>query len=775
MSTTPAVTHLSAQSSSGGHAKRSDRAYSHSASSSSEDPGTYSSEDSDSDSPSTSRYPRSKDKGKARATNPTKPRPALRDSSDDERTTAPGARKRKRKHARVSHGPSGHRDDEAPRARARRFDWSHGPGKAARAYLETRFEEWAHCGEKDLRETITKEAEEYVVTHYDFPQHTSGDVRKCVRTWFRNAQRRAQREARVDRPSLQSADHPADLPPRIALNLANEFKKAMKGRATSAAAHWARSHESLVRERMQGSKIGDRQHAVKACFDALPEEEQRLWRIRAKEEVNRADAKPNRCFDNQRMLPQLLGKVLDQFPGYGPENFGSLVMYVRIGMRDQEGVILREEITVGAPIEADCRSFASFEGGAHIVEQERWERFLHKVLPSNPLRGDPRLIVTPEGIASLPEVDNSWTRDDFVALMDSYFRLVWTHSRGHDEPLSWPDVTANPASYLAAPWDSICARNPCTANYIDLVVLYSRLLEAQKAGTPFMFRECDDLARAGSDATNSHSVPHTPSAGARIQKVFPTPVHHSVASTPRRTHTTPLRPEHGDDLRRKDMATLFGTKNLAQDDVVGAEGVVSIARAAEGVVSIARAESRSPVHGASVCNTSSSAQSHTPPDSSARSGDHVAVEASGPVAEGRVLTGTRGGLGEGQSKEARGYEDSHHARSSAPRGEESITGFAHGKRKHTDQADSAREEPEGTISTPTADASTAIWTAFDGTPKSPSGPEGESLGGELEHSDGALSVREERPTKQRRRTKDKETTPASDQEVRKSRRIANVK
>lgn len=48
-------------------------------------------------------------------------------------------------------------------------------------------------------------------------------------------------------------------------------------------------------------------------------------------------------FRNQRVLPQLIARILDQFPGFGPENFGSLVMHVQLAMRDREGIVLRDE------------------------------------------------------------------------------------------------------------------------------------------------------------------------------------------------------------------------------------------------------------------------------------------------------------------------------------------------------------------------------------------------------------------------------------------------
>ena len=46
---------------------------------------------------------------------------------------------------------------------------------------------------------------------------------------------------------------------------------------------------------------------------------------------------------NQRILTSLLAQLLVPLPGHGPENFGSLILNVRIGMRDIDGTIIREQ------------------------------------------------------------------------------------------------------------------------------------------------------------------------------------------------------------------------------------------------------------------------------------------------------------------------------------------------------------------------------------------------------------------------------------------------
>ncbi|KAH9852433.1 hypothetical protein C2E23DRAFT_859798 [Lenzites betulinus] len=414
------------------------------------------------------------------------------------------------------------RSDPAPaRARRRRFDWSRGEGLKARGYLQSRFDEWANCADQRTRNAITEEAEEYVVMHYVFRRHNSGDVRKAVRIWFKNAQGRERNlSAAASRP-MQPADVHADVPDHVALKVAQELNKVIKGRATSGSALWAKEHEATVRQRMQGTGIGERQRAVKECFSALPDEEQEAWRARAKHAAAASATKPNACFENQRLFTQLLARVLDQFPGFGPQNFGSIVM-----------------LTVGVPTDVDSRSYGTFEGGAALQEQDRWERFLGIALPPNPIRGDGRLIVTPEGGVQLPQVTNSWTRDDIVVILDSFFRLSWAQDRADDGNLQWPTVVARPEKFLNEPWLDVGIPEPSALSLVDAILLYRRLLEAQSSNTPFRFRPLDTLtARELPTGEGPSKLPRAPSQEmgdylqpTRLKKVFPTPARPSPSS-----------------------------------------------------------------------------------------------------------------------------------------------------------------------------------------------------------------------------------------------------
>ncbi|KAH9853678.1 hypothetical protein C2E23DRAFT_903007 [Lenzites betulinus] len=160
-------------------------------------------------------------------------------------------------------------------------------------------------------------------------------------------------------------------------------------------------------------------------------------------------------------------------------------------------------------------------------------------LPPNPPRGDPQLLVTEDGQPRLPEVDNSWARDDVVTVLESYFRLCWLHARPDEAGLRWPTVTADPAKYLHAPWDVICGSDPTGLSLVEVIVFYTQLLEAQRNGNPFCFRRPNDnpthdssdpLKSSGGEfgiaqavPRVSTSVPHTPTMGTRTVKVFPTP------------------------------------------------------------------------------------------------------------------------------------------------------------------------------------------------------------------------------------------------------------
>lgn len=62
------------------------------------------------------------------------------------------------------------------RGKAKRFNWKVGTGKDARRYMESRWEEFV--SDEVRRKVVRDETAEYVSSHYKFPEHGAGDVRK---------------------------------------------------------------------------------------------------------------------------------------------------------------------------------------------------------------------------------------------------------------------------------------------------------------------------------------------------------------------------------------------------------------------------------------------------------------------------------------------------------------------------------------------------------------------------------------------------------------------
>lgn len=159
---------------------------SHSSSSHGNAPSSAASEESESDADARA-IPHKHKARNAKATSSSRPsktvRVALDDSSDGE--VKPRGRPKGKKKARPAHNmpsPSPVAGDEvthsAARNRAPCFNWSKGEGAKARAYLETRYDDWSTCSDPATRVAIRQEAEEHVVREYSFTRHTSGDVRK---------------------------------------------------------------------------------------------------------------------------------------------------------------------------------------------------------------------------------------------------------------------------------------------------------------------------------------------------------------------------------------------------------------------------------------------------------------------------------------------------------------------------------------------------------------------------------------------------------------------
>ena len=82
--------------------------------------------------------------------------------------------------------------------------------------------------------------------------------------------------------------------------------------------------------RPKSSKMRTRKTLTSATSESLTSELIAMW----------PDWYLNR---NQRVFTNLLGQLLAQLPGHGPDNFGSMVLNVRVGMRDKHGTIIREQ------------------------------------------------------------------------------------------------------------------------------------------------------------------------------------------------------------------------------------------------------------------------------------------------------------------------------------------------------------------------------------------------------------------------------------------------
>ena len=116
---------------------------------------------------------------RAHKNTPAKPFRDLDDSSDEERNTRKKATG-KRKKTKTQNG------EEQSTERAPRFNWTTGAGVQPRLYLEQRFDEWLAASTEEAKKDLEKRAAEYVASHWTFPKHNAGDVRKVstlIRTY----------------------------------------------------------------------------------------------------------------------------------------------------------------------------------------------------------------------------------------------------------------------------------------------------------------------------------------------------------------------------------------------------------------------------------------------------------------------------------------------------------------------------------------------------------------------------------------------------------------
>ncbi|KAI0359021.1 hypothetical protein OH77DRAFT_1128120 [Trametes cingulata] len=486
------------------------------------------------------------------------PRRPLIDSSDDE----DGAGKKGRKagqdpkpHAEATSKSLQARNDGA---RAPRFNWSSGDGARARDYLASRYQEWAHA-HGDERVSILKRVAEHVVTTFTFPKHNAGDVREAVKTWFRN-QRSAMSRGDIQVPGEQkskgSKPAPAHHDARRQVKAESgqdlaRFMKPIKGRATAASHLWARANADVVNDKLKGSSIGERQRVVADLFKNLPKTERDEWKAKAKLAQEEAENNPDQCFENQHYFCGLVGRLLNQFVGFGPEGVGAVIMDLRIAMREQDGSIRLANLTIGKP--DGHPAYNEFEGGADVNEQARWDRFVDSALPQNPLRRDPRLLYDDDGTPSLPNMDSTWTQNDLATTLSAYYRAIWAHgqsNKGATPALDWDAIKTSPSVYLESAWVAKGVADPATLDYVGVVIAYSNILAAQVENQPFRFRhphteeERAGLEQLPSTSTTGESTDTTALAPAdppphTAERPIPqTPSHRSrvvVYRTPERT------------------------------------------------------------------------------------------------------------------------------------------------------------------------------------------------------------------------------------------------
>ncbi|KAH9853412.1 hypothetical protein C2E23DRAFT_859330 [Lenzites betulinus] len=177
-------------------------------------------------------------------------------------------------------------------------------------------------------------------------------------------------------------------------------------------------------------------------------------------------------------------------------------------------------------------SYASLKVGRRSMNMIGGERFLAMALPPNPIRGDPRLMITAEGRALLPQVDNGWSRDDIVAVLESYFRLSWAHVRGREDTLDWTTIITTPTEYLNAPWDNSfwTPKRVATRSTSVAPKCWRKSVQPQPhmGAAPHPLRP--PVMHERRVTPYVHSTPHTPAVGTRFMKVYPTPMRQSSAS-----------------------------------------------------------------------------------------------------------------------------------------------------------------------------------------------------------------------------------------------------
>ncbi|OJT13749.1 hypothetical protein TRAPUB_9704 [Trametes pubescens] len=439
------------------------------------------------------------------------------DTSEDERTTKKVLGKQKSK-ARTP-PPRG-------ATRAKRMNWSLVP--AALTYLNDQYTAWLLCTSQEEKKTIRNDCMEYVPATWKFPGYTDGDVRN---NWFKNTKQLRRRNASAGGGCPNTGQVAGGNPVATVttpLDVAPLLRK-LKSRARSASSLWADDNTALINKHMSGNNPGKRKKVVKDLFDALPQEERDTWTAKAHKAKNMTANNPNAPFENQQNFPRALASLLHQLPGFGHTQIGAAIIHVRLAMRNIEGRVQCEQMTIG--IDQDHPAFAEFEGGPDLTERGRWDRFITSALPLNPVRQDPRLIYGEDGRPLLPEFDNTWSGAHLASVLEAYFMAWWQHAK-IEGPIDWTLLAEDPSGHLDGTWATGIIRDPSNLGLLDLAIMYGTILQAQHGPDAFRFKA--QVPSCLPNASRAPSItPQTPSK-IRVVRVFQTP----KLSTPRRERPT---------------------------------------------------------------------------------------------------------------------------------------------------------------------------------------------------------------------------------------------
>ncbi|KAI9070218.1 hypothetical protein FKP32DRAFT_1670542 [Trametes sanguinea] len=441
---------------------------------------------------------------------------AARTSGEDDTpptaTPAPSKKRRGKGKVRVVEPLSDddHNDEPpAQKSRQKRIEWRMPIYAPVNAYLVSRFPEY--LAQPDNTQ-LMREIQDHVVDNFRFPHHGAEQVRNSVRSWLRNRKNKLQ----PDGHSRAADDKPKKTHPLLA---------SVKSRAPSASALWAKEHRELIEQQLGDGDIGARQKLVATLFAELPDEQQQHWKRQAKELKDARANDSDQCYLNQDGLEGVLAEALSSLVGYGPEQVGAAVFFVKFAYRDICGKIMTKEFTAGHLV--DGTSFSLFEDGESQSESMRWTRYTQKALPPNPQRRDPRLEYDGAGRPLLPLWDDDWNRTQAAETIEAFFQATWAYVHGHEppEPLDFEAMRTNPDRYLPQGWRAIPTGPPTELAMAKIVQLHSLISEAQATPDHFTFLPHQEGV----------PTPATPVTEKRVASYI-SPARRSRTATPQSTH-----------------------------------------------------------------------------------------------------------------------------------------------------------------------------------------------------------------------------------------------